>query len=250
MTGYHLPTDTDRVTASWQDHRDRRPPSSEPGTDYARFDGQSYGKSIFAPGNGVVFETKTNNSGPTGRFITIDMDDGRRTRSLHLSQVGVRPGQRVTRGQQIGLLGGSANGSDWGVGAHVHQTLWAGHYYKFGKDGTIDFDAHVERDTPTPPAPTPISPTIPEEELDMKPGQVHYTNSNGAVVRALYVPGTAYWMPWTESGANIANGLAKQMNTGSSVQVTESMFNAMARAAALLAPRSELQVSVADATGL
>jgi N-acetylmuramoyl-L-alanine amidase len=82
--------------------------------------------------------------------------------------------------------------------------------------------------------------SVPEEEDEeddtMRVGQVHFTNGAGAVVRALYVPGTAYWLPWTEGGAAIANGFAQQLPTGSSVQVTESMFNAMARAAAALLP--------------
>jgi N-acetylmuramoyl-L-alanine amidase len=83
-------------------------------------------------------------------------------------------------------------------------------------------------------------PALPDEEDEeddtMRVGQVHYPNEAGAIIRALYVPGTAYWLPWTEGGANIANGFARELPTGSSVQITESMFNAMARAAAALLP--------------
>lgn len=137
--GYALPTNTDYVSSSWDDHRRRNPPSSEPGTDY----GCAYGSPLYAPDNGRVVDLKHTNSNATGRYVTIDMDDGRRTRSLHLSEIWVSVGDRVARGQQIGKTGASAYGSDWGVGAHVHQTLWAGWYYAFGKDATIDFARYV-----------------------------------------------------------------------------------------------------------
>lgn len=141
--GYATPTGANEISCSWQCHRDRTPSSSEPGTDYAGPNSGGYGSPALAPGNGTVVDIKTSNSGGTGRFVTIDLDDGRRTRSLHLSSVAVSVGQRVSRGQRIGAVGGSANGSDRGVGSHVHQTLWGGHYYRFGRDATVDFARFV-----------------------------------------------------------------------------------------------------------
>lgn len=136
MTGYQLPTTTDWITCSWQCHRDRNPPSSEPGTDY----GAAYGSPLYAVEAGTITYIKTSNSGAMGRVIEYKLDDGRTTRSLHLSEVWVGVGNRVTRGQQIGRTGASAYDSDWGLGAHVHQTLWPGDAWEAD---TIDFHAHV-----------------------------------------------------------------------------------------------------------
>lgn len=144
--GYATPTGSNEVSCSWSCHRNRQPPSSEPGTDYAGPTSGGYGSPLYAPHNGTVVDLKHSNSGGTGRYLTIDLDDGRRTRSLHLSEIWMTVGQRVARGQQVGKTGASANGSDWGVGAHVHQTLWSGHYYAFGKDATIDFATFVGPD--------------------------------------------------------------------------------------------------------
>jgi hypothetical protein len=68
----------------------------------------------------------------------------------------------------------------------------------------------------------------------MSTGQVHYTNAAGHTVRALYTPGTAYWLPWQADSGTIANGFAESLDTGASVAVTESLYNAMAAAAGKL----------------
>lgn len=141
--GYRRPTDTTFISDSWQGHRDRKPtPSTEPGVDY----GCAYGTTLYAPEDGRVVDVKGSNSGLTGRYITIDLNDGQRVRFLHLSVIGVSIGQGVTRGQVIGKTGASANGNDWGVGAHVHTTLWAHQAYTFGRDATINFEAYVGDD--------------------------------------------------------------------------------------------------------
>jgi hypothetical protein len=133
---YALPTITDYVSCSRQCHIDRPTPSSEPGTDY----GVAYGSPLFAVESGRVTYTRTGNHGPTGRYIEYVLDDGRTTRSLHLAEVWVKPGDRVARGQQIGKTGASGNGSDWGYGAHVHQTLWPGAAWAAP---TLDFEKYV-----------------------------------------------------------------------------------------------------------
>lgn len=133
---YALPTPTDWVTASWADHKNRNPPSSEPGTDY----GAAYGSPVFAVEAGTVTYVKTSNSQATGRVVEYRLDDGRTTRSLHLAEVWVGVGQRVGRGQTIGLSGASGNGSDWYYGPHVHQTLWPGAAWAAP---TIDFHAYT-----------------------------------------------------------------------------------------------------------
>jgi hypothetical protein len=144
--GYKLPTNTDFVSCSQPCHRNRNPPSSEPGTDYA----SAYGSPLYAPGNGTVVDLSHSNGSATGRYLAIDMDDGRRTRSLHLSEIWVNVGNRVSAGQQIGKTGASGYGSDWGYGAHVHQTLWDYHGYDFCSSCTLDFENYVGSAEPGP----------------------------------------------------------------------------------------------------
>lgn len=136
---YVLPTPTDFVSCSWQCHRDRNPPSTEPGTDY----GCGYGSAVYAAGNGTISDLKTSNSNATGRYCTIDLDDGRRTRTLHMAEIWVGVGQRVNQGQQIGLSGASGYGDDWYYGPHAHQTLWSCWCYNFCATCTIDFALYV-----------------------------------------------------------------------------------------------------------
>lgn len=145
--GYNLPTNTDYVSANHYNHCcERNPPSSEPGTDYA----SAYGSPLYAPANGWVVDSKTSNGSATGRYIAIDFDDGRRGRALHLAELWVGNGQYVTQGQQIGLTGASGHGSDWGYGAHVHQTLWDYHGYNFCSSCTLDFELYVGSVEPGP----------------------------------------------------------------------------------------------------
>jgi hypothetical protein len=139
-------------------HTRRTTPSSEAGVDYYC----PIGTPIRAAGDGRVFERGGSLATPTGRFITIDLDDGRRVRYLHLSryQANVDRGGRVTRGQIVGYSGASGYGSEYfgatgpsGIpantgGPHVHTTLWAGHYYRFGRypmEPTLDFEKYVDR---------------------------------------------------------------------------------------------------------
>lgn len=131
------------VSASWQAHKDRTPPSSEPGTDYAT----PYGAAASAPWGGVVIETKTDNGGAMGRFAAIALDDGRTWRALHLASVAVRVGDRIERGDQVGVTGASGYGSDWYYGPHIHETLWPGAYWA---NPTIDFELYVGANPPEP----------------------------------------------------------------------------------------------------
>jgi murein DD-endopeptidase MepM/ murein hydrolase activator NlpD len=141
--GYVTPTGKREISCTWQCHRDRPTPSSEPGTDYAGPTSGGYGSPCYAPDNGTVADVKHSNTSATGRYVKINLDDGKGTRTLHMAEVWVAVGQRVARGQQVGKVGGSANGSDRGVGNHAHQTLWPTHAYAFGSNATLDFDKYV-----------------------------------------------------------------------------------------------------------
>lgn len=137
--GYQVPTIAP-ISSSWQDHKNRRPnPSTEPGTDYAC----AYGSTISAAGAGRVVDVDHNPDGAAGRRVTIDLDDGRRVSYIHLSQILVSVGQRVSRGQALAKSGASAWGSEWGVGAHTHTTLWGSQAYVFRTDATLDFERYI-----------------------------------------------------------------------------------------------------------
>ena len=105
---YALPAGDVPVSDTWQGHKNRNPPSSEPGTDYAC----AYGTILVAAASGTIADLKTSNGSATGRYVTIDLDDGRRTRYLHMSEIWVGVGQRVNQGDHVGKSGASANGSD------------------------------------------------------------------------------------------------------------------------------------------
>jgi hypothetical protein len=143
MSGYLLPAGNVPVSDDWQGHRNRNPPSSEPGTDYA----SPVGTALICAHDGQVVDRKTSPSYATGRYVTVRLDDGRTVRYLHLESVTVNVGDRVDRGQRLGWTGASANGSEYGVGAHVHTTLWPGDAWA---SETIDFERYVGEE-PTDP---------------------------------------------------------------------------------------------------
>jgi murein DD-endopeptidase MepM/ murein hydrolase activator NlpD len=216
--GYALPTTTDWVTASWQDHKNRNPPSSEPGTDY----GSAYDSPLYAVADGTVRYVKTSNSEATGRVIEYQLDDGRTTRSLHLAEVWVQVGQRVSKGQQIGRTGASGFGSNWGYGAHLHQTLWPGGAWQAP---TIDFALYVGEDPPPPPPPPP-APRIGE---DM--GTLYYQTAddlpNGPILTFAYAgsgEGTAAWLEIAD--VTLANRIAANTLSGQAIHLSRGTYTA------------------------
>ncbi|MDX1651379.1 MAG: M23 family metallopeptidase [Brumimicrobium sp.] len=80
------------------------------------------GTEIYATGDGVV-ETVESNSWGYGREIVINHGFGYKTRYAHLSEFKVKVGQRVKRGDLIGLMGSSGKST----GPHLH--------YEVEKDG-------------------------------------------------------------------------------------------------------------------
>ena len=134
--GYLRPTVSNNVSADYNNHRyGRSPASREPGTDY----GVAYGSSVFASEDGVVAFVDYSNQGAEGRRIAVQHPDGQMTSSIHLSRIVATSGQKVKRGDLIAYSGGSAWGKDWGVGPHVHHTLFPTHAMIFGTTATLDF---------------------------------------------------------------------------------------------------------------
>lgn len=113
----HTATDKD---GTWQGHKDRTPPSVNPGMDFAC----GYGSSVVAAKAGTVRVADSNSDGSGGRLVYIDHGDGTETQYLHLSRVLVKVGQKVAQGQQIALSGASGFGSDYGYAPHCHVSLW------------------------------------------------------------------------------------------------------------------------------
>lgn len=138
--GFILPARGYGITSSWADHKNRRPPSGEPGTDYA----YPYGTRLVAPEAGTIVEVKTTNSGAMGRRILLRTIQGHTIDLIHLSRIHVRLNQQVAQGEYIADSGASAWGSNWGVGAHTHVSLWLnGGPYSKGWAATVDFDLFV-----------------------------------------------------------------------------------------------------------
>ena len=138
--GYTRPVDAP-ITDDFQDHVDRD--SSEPGVDYAC----AYGTPVRAVYSGTVTSIKHDNSSGMGRYVQYLLDDGKETRSIHLSEVWAWVGQRVTEGQHLGLSGASGYGNDYYYGPHLHQTLWPGRAWQ---SDTIDFELYVGEDEDMP----------------------------------------------------------------------------------------------------
>lgn len=132
--------------SSWTAHRNRGVPSVEPGTDYYC----PRGTPVRAAAAGRVVDVGDSIQPATGRYVTIDLDDGRRVRYLHLERRHVGVGQRVQWGQHIADSGATGYGEadwSWNVaetgGAHVHMTLWSTHRYEFNKDATLDPELYM-----------------------------------------------------------------------------------------------------------
>lgn len=178
--GYRLPSNTAAVSCSWQCHKDRRPSSTEPGTDYAT----PYGSTLYAPEDGTVFDVHNSTAGGTGRYIAINFNDGNRGRALHLSQIFVKAGQKVKRGQEIGKTGASGWGREWGYGAHVHQTLWEfqGPVSYLGPN-TVDFARRVGADNDN------IVPASSQKTKDIQNSINRYRKAAGLKIDPLIVDG-------------------------------------------------------------
>ena len=75
------------------------------------------GTPVSAPAAGVV--TFANWGGGYGLLVAVDHGNGVQTRFAHLSRLMVSAGQRVTRGQLLGLVGSTGRST----GAHLHYEL-------------------------------------------------------------------------------------------------------------------------------
>lgn len=129
------------ISDSWRGHKNRYPPSSEPGTDY----GVMRGTLVLAATAGIIVDAKHTNSTATGRYVALQSDDGNYLRYLHLDSVSRSIGTSVARGDVIAVSGASGFGDDTYYGPHVHVSLWAGTTpWKVGFANTVDFENYTE----------------------------------------------------------------------------------------------------------
>jgi len=75
------------------------------------------GTPIIAPASGVV--ARTGREGGYGRIIVINHGYGLSTRYAHLHRILVKPGQLISRGDKIALLGNSGRST----GSHLHYEV-------------------------------------------------------------------------------------------------------------------------------
>ena len=209
MSGYLRPVGDAYVPSSWADHKNRNPPSQEPGTDYAI----DVGTPVVAADLGRISDRKTSNSYATGRYVTIALDDGRTVRYLHLNSVARNVGDRVQRGDVVGYSGASGNGSDYYYGPHVHVTLWPGAEWNAP---TIDFENYVGSE----PAPEP--PDDEEDEVSKMRGCNYQRESDGALVRLLFNEESGWYHEFLADSGDYVNPLATNWETNSWPTITES----------------------------
>jgi murein DD-endopeptidase MepM/ murein hydrolase activator NlpD len=76
------------------------------------------GTPIYATADGVVGRSEWN-SGGYGNLVEINHGQGIQTRYGHMSQLIARPGQRVRRGELIGLMGSTGRST----GSHLHYEV-------------------------------------------------------------------------------------------------------------------------------
>ncbi len=79
-----------------------------------------YGTPIVAPADGIV--TRAHREGGYGKMVHISHGYGMATRYGHLSEILVRPGQRVHRGDVIGRVGSTGRST----GPHLHYEVFKG----------------------------------------------------------------------------------------------------------------------------
>lgn len=217
---YLRPCGDVRISSSWQGHKNRNPPSGEPGTDYA----VPIGTPVRAAANGVIVDRKDSTSTATGRYLALRADDGNYLRYLHLRSSAVLPGTRVSRGQVIAESGASGFGSETGYGSHLHVSLWIGGTpLQLGFTNSVDFEQYAE--------PGPLQPN-PEDPVPTHQSTTYAWNT--AVPHAIWTriqvaPGSVYLAqstaPFKETGDLAIYLTATGVTKGFQVRVMAETLN-------------------------
>lgn len=85
------------------------------------------GTIVYADRDGIVFRSDSRDAGGFGLQVQLGPDEANKSRFAHLDESFVRPGQRVKKGDPIGLSGDSGNAKPEGEmkkDPHLHYTVW------------------------------------------------------------------------------------------------------------------------------
>ncbi|WP_229707357.1 M23 family metallopeptidase [Sphingobacterium alkalisoli] len=94
------------------------------------------GAPILSTHDGVA-SVKTSTSGTGGRMITVTSPDGKfRTRYMHLQDINVEEGQKISESVEIGTMGGSGKGKELGWSSHLHYEI------QVFNEGTGEYDPY------------------------------------------------------------------------------------------------------------
>ncbi|MFT5970765.1 MAG: murein DD-endopeptidase MepM/ murein hydrolase activator NlpD [Flavobacteriales bacterium] len=103
------------------------------------------GTEVYATGDGVISKVKKSKRG-LGYHIEVDHDFGYETVYAHLSGFKVRKGQKVTRGQVIGLVGSTGNSTAPHLHYEVHKNRRKINplYYYYNDFSDEEYDLMIE----------------------------------------------------------------------------------------------------------
>ena len=90
------------------------------GWDISTRSGYGAGSPVLAVDGGTVYNAGWIDDSSYGQSVTIQHTSGLCTRYAHLYSINVSAGQKVSKGQQIGIEGGSGYGSLTNFKTHVH----------------------------------------------------------------------------------------------------------------------------------
>jgi murein DD-endopeptidase MepM/ murein hydrolase activator NlpD len=131
-----------KISDDFAAHTKRK--SVNPGVDYV----VPVGTPLLAIASGTVARISNTVSGAGGRVVLLEFPSGHKADYLHLSRVDVAKGDKVKKGQVIGLSGGSGLGKELGYGPHLHLSFRHGGTFLTGT-GNIDYEAFLGAPTPT-----------------------------------------------------------------------------------------------------
>jgi len=131
-----------KISDDFAAHTKRK--SVNPGVDYV----VPVGTPLLAIASGTVARISNTVSGAGGRVVLLEFPSGHKADYLHLSRVDVAKGDKVKKGQVIGLSGGSGLGKELGYGPHLHLSFRHGGTFLTGT-GNIDYEAFLGAPAPT-----------------------------------------------------------------------------------------------------
>ncbi|WP_031080640.1 M23 family metallopeptidase [Streptomyces sp. NRRL WC-3549] len=135
LNSFRLPVAGSYVTTGYKSGGSLWSSGSHSGVDFRA----ASGSSVVAVGAGTVVEAGW--GGAYGNNIVLRMTDGTYTQYGHLSSIGVRVGQHVTSGRQIGLSGSTGNST----GPHLHFEARTSPQYGSDMDPVAYLRAHGVR---------------------------------------------------------------------------------------------------------